>query len=217
MASPIGPPTARGLTMLDERPRRTPDHASPQTLTVFVDDEPVSADSVWHPGDTVTTALSWLDEQQLPAELRSLAEEVESRPNGVGRGVFYVDRYPGFSPQPVLSVSGVVATIEVAANLELHTDQGWKLLPANVQMWDVPDTGTWRMPNRQYSVPGTSGDLRFVEQHEFVERYGVTTPTFRRDSRYFRVVVLLSLRSRKWCDPDLVERVDHGNVDGRFG
>ena len=183
MASPIGPPTARGLTM--------PEHASPQTLTVFVDDEPVSANSVWHPGDTVTTALSWLDEQQLPAELRSLAEEVGSRPNGVGRGVFYVDRYPGFSPQPIRSVNGVVATIEVVANLELHTDHGWKLLPDTVQMWDVPDTGTWRMPNRQYSVPGTSGDLQFVEQHEFVERYGVATPTFRRDSRHFRVVVLL--------------------------
>lgn len=117
-----------------------PEHASPpQMLTVFVDDEPVSVDSVWHPGDTVTTALSWLDEQQLPAELRSLAEEVEIRPNGAARGVFHVDRYPGFSPpQPIRSVNGVVATIEVVANLELHTDHGWKPLPDTVQLWNVP-------------------------------------------------------------------------------
>ncbi|MFC9838280.1 hypothetical protein ACFVKB_31385 [Rhodococcus sp. NPDC127530] len=137
----------------------------------------------------MTTSLSWLDEQQLPAGLQSLAEEVEVRPNGVDRGAFCVDRYPVFSPQPVLSASGVVASIEVVANLELHTDHGWKLLPGTVQMGDVPDTGTWRMPNRQFSVPGTSGDLRFIEQHEFLARYGVTAPTFRRDSRYFRVVL----------------------------
>ncbi|WP_225858066.1 hypothetical protein [Rhodococcus wratislaviensis] len=137
----------------------------------------------------MTTTLSWLDEQHLPAEIRSLAEE---GPNGYGRGAFYVDRYPGSSTAHVVSVRGVVASIEVVANLALSTDDGWKLLPGTVQMWCVPDTGTWRMPNLQCSVPGTTGDLRFIEQHEFFERYGVATPTFRRDSRYFWVVLYLT-------------------------
>ncbi|QYB07506.1 hypothetical protein I1A62_25085 [Rhodococcus sp. USK10] len=175
--------------MLADRQRLTPEPGSQQTLTVFVDDEPVPAHRLWHPADTVTTTLSWLDEQHLPAEIRSLAEE---GPNGYGRGAFYVDRYPGSSTAHVVSVRGVVASIEVVANLALSTDDGWKLLPGTVQMWCVPDTGTWRMPNRQCSVPGTTGDLRFIEQHEFFERYGVATPTFRRDSRYSRVVLYLT-------------------------
>ncbi len=176
--------------MIVLREHHPPEHVPLQWIVAFVDDEPVP--ELWHPGDNVTACLAWLDEWQLPAEVRSLAEDVEVRPNEVLRGGFYVDRYPSCAPRPVQPTSGVVMSIEFVANIELHTGRGWKMLPGNVQLRHVPDTGTWRMPNRQFSVPGTAGDLRFIEQSEFVTRYGVTAPAFRRDSRYFRVVLCLT-------------------------